>query len=107
MSGEVDLFGRGAPVTRATGRAIDRITTSAGLAVVRVNARADVQACKVDAASAVTQRALQGAAFVSQVEQQLALAVPLAASRLQAIGDIGALGLTQLVMDTINDLHRM
>lgn len=106
-SSQVDLFGRGVPVSRAAGRAMDRINAGASVTVARVNARADVQASKVDAASGVTQRALQGAAYVTQVEQQLAQAVPLAASRLQAIGDIGALGLTQLVMGTINELHRI
>ena len=104
----VEKFGSGVRgVTRRTGNALAQIEGCAHIGVARVEARAEIQAAQIDAVSAVTQRGLQGAAFISQVEQQLALAVPLAASRLQAIGDIGTLGLTQVVMDTANKLRRI
>jgi hypothetical protein len=83
-----------------------RIDGSASLDIARVEARADIQSAQVEAMAAVTQRGLQGVAFISQVEQQLAQAVPLAASRLQAIADLGALGISQVVMDTANKLRR-
>ena len=57
--------------------------------------------------AAVTQRGLQGVAFISQVEGQLGQTVPLAVTRLQAIADIGALGVGQIVMDTANKLRRL
>lgn len=94
-------------ITRQVGRSLARIEGNASLEIARVEARADLQAAQVDAMSAVTQHALQGVAFISQVEQQLAQAVPLAASRLQAIGDIGTLGISQIVMDTANKLRRI
>jgi hypothetical protein len=102
----IEIYGFGQAGRRQTERAVARINGRARLDVARVDARADIQAAQVDAVSAVTQRALQGVAFISQVEQQLAQAVPLAASRLQAIGDIGALGLTEVVMDTVTKLRR-
>lgn len=94
-------------VARQVGRTLSRIEGSASIDIARVEARAEIQAAQVDAMTAVTQRALQGAAFISQVEQQLVQTVPLAASRLQAIGDIGTLGLTQIVMDAANKLRRI
>ena len=86
-------------------RALGRIEGGKVLAIAKVDAVAQVQAAQIDAITAVTQRGLQGAAFISQVEQQLAQVVPLAASRLQAIGDIGTLALAQVTMDTANKLR--
>ena len=94
-------------VARQVGRALSRIEGSTSIEIGRVEARADIQTAQVDAMTAVTQRGLQGVAFISQIEQQLAQAVPLAATRLQGIADIGALGLSQVVMDTANKLRRI
>ena len=108
--GSLEQYGTGAlagGLPRRAGRAVTQVRGVTSVALAQVEAKAEIQAAKVDAVSLVTQRALQGVAFVSQVEQQLAQAVPLAASRLQAIGDIGALGLSQIVMDTANDLRRI
>lgn len=100
-------YGAGRVASGRFGRAIGRIEGSTCVTVARVEARGDIQAAQVDVLSAVTQRAPQGAAFISQVEAQLGQAVPMAASRLQAVGDIGALGLSQIVMDTANKLRRI
>ena len=102
---------RGASVnrglTRQVGRGLARIDGNASMDIARVQAREDIQNAQVEAMASVTQRGLQGVAFVSQVEQQLAQAVPLAASRLQGIANIGALGISQVVMDTANKLRRI
>jgi hypothetical protein len=108
--GNIDIYpsaAGGRAVSRQVGRALNRVEGGASIDIARVEARADIQAAQVDAMTAVTQRGLQGVAFISQVEQQLAQVVPLAASRLQAIADIGALGLSQVVMDTANKLRRI
>lgn len=94
-------------VTRQTGRVLARIEGGTSVEIARVESRADIQAAQVDAMTAVTQRGLQGVAFISQVEQQLAQTVPLAVSRLQAVGDIGALAISQVVMETANKLRRI
>ncbi len=91
--------------SRQVGRALANVGDHTSVAIARVEACADIQATKIDTMSAVTQRGLQGAAFISQVEQQLAQVVPMSASRLQAIGDIGTLGLAQVVMDTATKLR--
>lgn len=101
---------QGREVARVVGAAelaTIRATAAAHVAVTRVQAEAAVRAAQVDAVASVTQHGLQATAFFTQVEQQLSQAVPLAASRLQAIGDIGALGLAQVVMDAANDVRRI
>jgi hypothetical protein len=98
-------YGRG--IARQTARGLALIEGRTATDIARVEARADIQAAQVEAMAAVTQRGLQGVAFISQVEQQLAQTVPLAASRLQAVADIGALGISQVVMDSANKLRRI
>ncbi len=73
------------------GRAISKVVRGAELAVVKTAAAAHIETARLDAIDTVTSRALQGVALVSQMEQQLAQSVPIAASRLQAIGDMHAL----------------
>ena len=84
------------------GRALARLDGQTCLQVARRHAEADVRAAEVDTVAAVAQRAMQGVAFVSQVEQQLGQAVPLAVTRLQAIGDVAAMSLAQVVVDAAN-----
>ena len=75
-------------VSRQTGRTLARIEGGTSIDIARVEARADVQTAQIDAVAAVAQRAMQGVAFLSQMEGQLGQAVPLAVSRLQAVGAI-------------------
>jgi hypothetical protein len=84
------------PLSRA-GREIARIVSGTELAVVRVAAQATVEDARLDAIDGVAGRGLQGVAMVTQLEQQLAQSVPLAAGRLQAIGDMHALAVAQEV----------
>lgn len=94
-------------ISRQIGRGLARIDAHASMDIARVQAREDIQNAQVEAMASVTQRGLQGVAFVAQVEQQLGQSVPMAVSRLQAIADIGALGISQVVMDTANKLRRI
>jgi hypothetical protein len=77
------------------GRDLARIVTSTEVAVSRVASQASLENARLDAIDGVAARGLQGVAMVTQLEQQLAQAVPLAASRLQAIGDMHALTTAQ------------
>lgn len=70
------------------------------LSLARVEAHAEVQALKTQAVSYVAQQGMQGIAMVSQLEGQLGQACPLAVSRLQGIGDMAAMAVAQVVMDT-------
>lgn len=80
-----------------TGREVSRIVSSADLDVIRVAARAHVDHARLDAIDTIAARAMQGVALVSQLEQQLAQAVPLATTRLQAVGDMHALASVEVV----------
>lgn len=75
----------------AHGRAVNRLAASTELASLQTQARAQVEQARLDAIDQVAARGMQGVAMVTQFEQQLAQAVPLAASRLQALGDMHAL----------------
>jgi hypothetical protein len=93
-------------ISRQVGRALTRIEAGTVVQVARVDSQATVQAAQIDAVAAVAQRAMQNVAFVTQVEQQLGTAVPLAVSRLQAIGDLATLAMSQVVSDTATQLRR-
>lgn len=97
-------------LSRADGRRLSRemaqLNGSAQLGIAHVEARAEIQAAKADAVAVVAQRALQDTAMLTQLEQQLAQAVPLAASRLQSIGDMAALGMADVITDTVMRLRR-
>jgi hypothetical protein len=94
-------------VSRSTGRALTRVQDQTWMALAVVEAEADIHAAKVDAVGFVAQRGMQDVAFLSQVEQTLSQTVPLAASRLQAIGDLATLGIGQVITDTVSELRRL
>ena len=80
-----------------TSRELSRLAQSTDLAVARTQAVAEVESSKLDALQQIAGRAMQGVALVSQLEQQLAQVVPIASSRLQAIGDMHALATAEVV----------
>lgn len=92
------------PVRRADSRQLTRNLEAleAGLRqeIARIEVAAEVQAVRVAAVVGVGKRALQEVALLTQVEQQLATLVPLATTRLQAIGDVTALAVAEVVSDT-------
>lgn len=92
--------------SRYGGRALARLDddTEYGLAVVE--SKTEIQAAKAMAVSYVGKRAMHEVAMVSQLEQQLASVVPMATSRLQAIGDIVALSAAEVVAETLHRVNR-
>lgn len=91
---------------RRVGRSLSRLEGQSALDTARVDYVAELQAAKVEASAQVAGRAMQAVALVTQLEQQLAQTVPLAASRLQAIGDMAALAAADVVADTSWKLKR-
>ena len=79
-------------------REIARVVNRSELAVIKTDAAAHEADARLDAIDHIAGRAMQGVAMVSQLEQQLAQTVPIATSRLQAVGDIHALA-------TVNELN--
>jgi hypothetical protein len=78
-------------------RELSRLSQSMDLALARTSAATELELGRLDGLQQVAGRALQGVALVSQLEQQLAQLVPIAASRLQAIGDMHALASAEVV----------
>ena len=74
--------------------------------MAQIEQRADVQAARVQGVAYVGRQALRAAAMVSETEQQLARMVPEASGRLAAIADITALGLAEIVTDTVRRVSR-
>ena len=94
-------------LSRRTQRSLAHLEERTECEVAAAQAVAEVQAAKADAVGFVAQRALQNVAFVSQVEQTLGQTVPIAVSRLQAIGDLATLGIGQVVTDSVYRLRRL
>ncbi|MDX6285910.1 MAG: hypothetical protein QOG53_1395 [Frankiales bacterium] len=91
---------------RRRSRELAQLSDQTELCIAAVEARAEIEATKVDAVTYVGRRALYDVALLTQLEQQLAQMVPLAASRLQAVGDMTALALADLVASTVNKVNR-
>lgn len=91
---------------RAMGKNLARLGARTELSIRTVEAKADVTAAKVEAVGFVGKRAMFVVASVSQTEQQLAQMVPLATTRLQAIGDMVALSAAELVAETQHRMRR-
>ena len=54
----------------------------------------------------VAKRAMHEVAMLSQMEAQLSMLVPMAVSRLQAIGDIAAMEQAEVVSQTVRRVSR-
>jgi hypothetical protein len=72
-----------------------------GMAIEK--ARGDVRAAQVRAVEYVAQQALQAVGHLSRTEAIYARHVPHAAARLQAIADIAAMNLAEIVAETGQD----
>src|ERR1700727_1837200 len=97
-SGGAVPVGRG---TRYAGRALSRIDDRVMVGLAEIEAEAELQATRVMAVSYVGKRAMHEVALLSQLEGQLATLVPMATSRLQAIGDMLALDMADVVGNTV------
>ena len=87
--------------SRYTGRALARIDSRTEVGLAQIESQAELQVGRVMAVTYVGKRAMQEVAMLSQLEGQLAALVPLATSRLQAIGDMVALEAAEVVADTV------
>jgi hypothetical protein len=92
--------------SRYTGRALARIDSHTELGLAEIEAKAELQMARVMAVGYVGKRAMHEVAMISQLEQQLSTLVPMAAVRLQAIGDMVALEAADVVADTVRRVSR-
>lgn len=103
----IEPYQGGGGLTSRGSRAVARISTGSSIRLARLEAEAEMKAATVDAVSYVGRRAMQDVALLSQMEQQLATAVPMASGRLAAIADLTALALSEVVADTVHRLRRV
>jgi hypothetical protein len=92
--------------SRYAGRALARLDSQTEFGIAEIESTAEMQATRVMAVAYVGKRAMHEVAMISQLEQQLAAVVPMATSRLQAIGDIVALQTAEVVADTVRQVGR-
>lgn len=92
--------------SRYTGRALARIDAKTEVGLAEIESKAELQVARVMAVSYVGKRAIHEVAMISQLEQQLSTLVPMATSRLQAIGDMVALEAADVVADTVRRVSR-
>ena len=87
--------------SRQVGRELSRLNAQGQVGLARVNQQADLQAERVAAIGYVGKRAMHEVTMLSQLEVQLAQLVPSASPRLQALGDLSALAMADVVSDTV------
>ncbi len=90
---------------RSTNRALSRLRANTNVQIARLECAAEVEAVRVCAVGYVGKRALQEVTVLSQLEAQLATMCPMAVSRLQAIGDMTALAMADVVMDAVRRMR--
>jgi hypothetical protein len=106
MGGDITLFGGGLAAPRYS-RAVSRAQQGTGVALVRIDGQVAVEEAVVQGVAAIGGTAMRQIAMVSQLESQLGQLVPAAVSRLQAIGDMTALAMTDVVSDSVRRLNRV
>lgn len=89
---------------RSVGRAVARTQANTEVSLARIESQTLQQVAKVQAVGYVGQQAMQVVTMVSQMEQQLGAACPMAVTRLQGIADMTALSVAQVVADTARRL---
>lgn len=92
--------------SRYAGRTLSRLDTQTDIEVAKIDQAAEIQATRASAVGYVAKRAMQEVAMLSQMEAQLSMLVPLAVSRLQAIGDIAAMSQAEVVSQTVRRVLR-
>lgn len=90
---------------RRLGRDLTHVSAQTSRAVARVQAAAEIEATKTDAIAHVAQRGMQNVALLSQMESQLAHAVPMASGRLAMLGDFAAMGMAQIVANAARNVR--
>jgi hypothetical protein len=92
--------------SRMASRMLVRLESQTDVGLARIEQAAELQAGRVRAVGHVGKKALTEIALVSQLEAQLSAIVPMATSRLQAIGDMAALETADVVSETVRRVSR-
>lgn len=87
--------------SRAVGRELSRLDGRGRLEMARIDQEADLQAERLSALAYVGKRAMHEVTMLSQLEVELSALVPSATPRLQALGDMTALAMAEVVGETV------
>lgn len=102
----IERYRGGGMVPSRTSRAIARINSSTDIDSAIIQAKAELKIVKVDSVTAIAGQGLRDIAMLSQLKQSLAQTVPLASGRLQAIGDMAALAVSDVVANAARRIGR-
>lgn len=102
----MQVYRSGSIDTWRVSKSLSRLAIETGMTIAYTEAKAEIDATVIHGIAYVGQMAMQDVALLTQMEQQLATAVPLAASRLQAIGDMATLGMADVVAGSPRRLGR-
>ncbi len=91
---------------RGTARSLARLQANTEIGLASIESAAMLQVAKADAVAYVGRAGMQAVAMVSQFEQQLGTMCPLAVTRLQGIADMTALGVAEVVAETVRKVGR-
>lgn len=92
--------------TRSLARALKGLDQSTTFGLAKIESQAQMEAGRAHAVGYVGQQAMQAIAMVSEMEGQLGRACPPAANRLRGIADVTALGMAQVVADSVCRIGR-
>ncbi|MCL2467476.1 MAG: hypothetical protein FWF02_07920 [Micrococcales bacterium] len=101
------LLSRYSGVARETNRELVRVQGQAMIRALQTDVEARLADIKIGAAAGLGTSAQQHVATMTAMEGELVKAVPLAAARLEMIGNITAIGTTEIVTDAIAKLRRI
>lgn len=87
--------------SRQVSREFSRLEGRGRVELARINQQADLQAERIAAIGYVGKRAMHEVTMLSQLEVQLSALVPSATPRLQALGDLSALAMADVVSETV------
>lgn len=90
---------------RQVGRALSRLESQRVVGLAELEVKAELQAVKAEAVGYVGKSAMQTVALISQLEVQLGQMVPAAVTRLQGIADMTALGVAEVVAESVRKLR--
>lgn len=93
-------------LARQTNRELSRLDARTTVGVARIEAQAELQLSKVHAVAQVGRGAMQDAALLSQVETQLATAIPQCSGRVAGIADMTTVAMSEIVLDSARRIGR-
>ncbi|MCL2468139.1 MAG: hypothetical protein FWF21_12890 [Micrococcales bacterium] len=100
-------LGRRSPIQREVSRELARTQGQALIRAAQTDVEARLTDLKLAAAASLGTSAQQHVATMTAMEGELVKAVPLASARLEMIGNLTTIGMTEIVTDAVSKLRRI